>query len=101
MLDRQEVDKQNALQVAEAADRAGAIVSEQIRAIIDQATANAEQIRKEAELEADAIRQRAAESASRMLERIQALDGPLSQLVADLKHEAESLTAEFQGSRGT
>ena len=95
VLDRQEVDQQNALQVAEAADRAGAIVSEHIRSIIDQAEANAEEVRRSAEQEADVIRRRAADSATRMLERINAIDGPLSQLVAELQREADSLTAEI------
>jgi hypothetical protein len=83
-----------ALQVAEAADRAGAIVTEQIRSIIEQAQSGAAQIRESAERDAAAIRQRAAESASRLLERINAIDGPLSQLVSELQREAESLTAD-------
>ena len=80
-----------ALQVAEAADRAGAIVTEQIRSIIEQAQSGAAQIRESAERDAAAIRQRAAESASRLLERINALDGPLSELVSELQREAQGL----------
>jgi vacuolar-type H+-ATPase subunit H len=95
VLDRREVENENALQVSEAADRAGAIVTEQIRSIIEQAEVNAQEIRANAEREADAIRQRAAESAQRMLQRIEAIDGPLSELVAELQREAEGLTAEF------
>jgi vacuolar-type H+-ATPase subunit H len=95
VLDRREVENENALQVTEAADRAGAIVTEQIRSIIEQAEVNAQEIRANAEREADAIRQRAAESAQRMLQRIEAIDGPLSELVAELQREAEGLTAEY------
>jgi vacuolar-type H+-ATPase subunit H len=95
VLDRREVENENALQVSEAADRAGAIVTEQIRSIIEQAEVNAQEIRANAEREADAIRQRAAESAQRMLQRIEAIDGPLSELVAELQREAEGLTAEY------
>jgi vacuolar-type H+-ATPase subunit H len=95
VLDRREVENESALQVSEAADRAGAIVTEQIRSIIEQAEVNAQEIRANAEREADAIRQRAAESAQRMLQRIEAIDGPLSELVAELQREAEGLTAEF------
>ncbi|MEA2398031.1 MAG: hypothetical protein QOK25_1587 [Thermoleophilaceae bacterium] len=99
MLDRQDNDKQNALQVTEAANRAGAIVTDHIRSIIDQAEASAAEIRRAAEVEADAVRQRAAESAARILERIDALDGPLSELVAGLQREADSLTSDFDRSR--
>jgi cell division septum initiation protein DivIVA len=97
VLDRQDNDKQNALQVTEAADRAGAIVTDHIRSIIDQAEANATEIRRAAEAEADALRQRAAQSASRILERIDALDGPLSELVAGLRREADALTSDSDG----
>jgi molecular chaperone GrpE (heat shock protein) len=94
-LGRQDEESRAALQVAEAADRAGAIVTEQIRGIIEQAQSGAAQIRESAERDAAAIRQRAAESASRLLERINAIDGPLSQLVAELQREAQSLTDGF------
>jgi cell division septum initiation protein DivIVA len=87
VIDGQEVDQQSALPVGEAADRAGAIVTEHIRSIIEQAEANAEEIRRDAHQEADAIRQQAAGSASRMLERIRAIEGPLAELVAELEHE--------------
>lgn len=95
MLDRHDADRQNATQVAEAADRAGAIVTEQIRVILEQAEANAEEIRRAGQRDAEAITQRAGEAASRMLDRINAIDGPLSALVADLRREAENLAAEF------
>ena len=83
----------DALQVAEAADRAGAIVTEHIRSIIQQAESGAADIRESAERDAAAIRQRAADSASRLLERINAIDGPLSELVGELQREAERLAA--------
>ena len=95
VLERQDVEQQNAMQVAEAADRAGAIVTEHIRSIIDQAEVNAEEIRRGAEQEADVIRRRAADSAVRMLERIKAIDEPLTELVAELQREADNLTAEI------
>jgi hypothetical protein len=44
------------------------------------------------------VRRQAAESANRILERIRALDGPLSELVAELQREAERLNAESQPS---
>ena len=94
MLDHQDADRQIASEGAEVADRAGAIVTEQIRAIIEHAEANASEIRASAVRDAEAMTQRAAESAARVLERINALDGPLSELVAELQREAESLAAE-------
>ena len=100
MLDRHRADRQNNVQVAEAADRAGALVTEHIRSIIDQAETNAEEIRQGAEREAQEIRERAAESAARLLERINAIDGPLAELVSDLRREAEALAGEFE-TRGT
>jgi RNA polymerase primary sigma factor len=83
VLDPQEVEHQ----AGEAADRAGAIVTEHIRSIIEQAEANAEEIRRSAEEEADAIRQQAAGTAQRLLERIRAIEGPLAELVAELERE--------------
>jgi cell division septum initiation protein DivIVA len=95
VLDRQEVDKQNA-QVGEAADRAGAIVTEHIRSIIDQAEANAEEIRRGAQQEAEAIRHQAADSAARMLERLRAIEGPLAELVTELERELGGVPAEYE-----
>lgn len=94
MPDPQDSDHQNLLQVGEAADRAGAIVTDHIRTLIEQAEASAEEIRSNAEREAAGIQKRAADAASRVLERIDAIDGPLSELVADLQREADSLTSE-------
>jgi glutamyl-tRNA reductase len=95
VLDRQEVDEQNAQQVEAAADRAGAIVTEHIRSIIEQAEANAEEIRRSAQEEAETIRQQAAGSASRMLDRIRAIEAPLAELVAELEREANVLPSEL------
>lgn len=91
MLDREEVERQNAMQATEAANRAGAIVSEQIRAIMEQAEANAEEVRRTAEREAQDIKAHAAGSAARVIERIQAINGSLNDLVAELRQETESL----------
>jgi cell division septum initiation protein DivIVA len=87
-------NRENDLQAAEAADRAGAIVTEQIRSIIGEAEASAEEIRRNAEIEAEGIRQRAAESASRLLQRINAINGPLAALAAELQRELDGAPAE-------
>jgi cell division septum initiation protein DivIVA len=96
VLHREKNDRESAVQVAEAADRAGAIVTEQIRSIIGQAEANAEEIRRNAEAEAQAIRQQATESASRLLERINAINGPLTELAAELQREVEGVPVEAE-----
>lgn len=92
-------DRQTALDITEAANRAGQLVTEQIRSIIDQAQEGANEMRRNAEQDASSIRQQAAESANRILERIRALDGPLSELVAELQREAERLGPGNQSSR--
>ena len=89
-------ENQTALEITEAANRAGQLVTEQIRSIIDQAQEGANELRRTAEQDASAIRQQAAESANRILERIRALDGPLSELVAELQRESERLGSDNQ-----
>jgi vacuolar-type H+-ATPase subunit H len=96
VLHREKDDRESVVQVAEAADRAGAIVTEQIRSIIGEAEANAEEIRRSAEVEAEAIRQRATESASRLLQRIDAINGPLAELAAELQREVAGVPAETE-----
>ena len=89
-------ENQTALENTEAANRAGQLVTEQIRSIIDQAQEGANELRRTAEQDASTIRQQAAESANRILERIRALDGPLSELVAELQRESERLGSDNQ-----
>jgi hypothetical protein len=99
VLDRNEVERQNALQVAEAADRAGAIVSDEVEAIMGQAEANAESIRRNADRDAHNIREQAVEAASRVAERIDALTNSLGEHAEELRREAEGLH-EAAGRRG-
>jgi cell division septum initiation protein DivIVA len=80
------------IHVAEAADRAGAIVTDQVRSIIEAAETNAEEIRRNAERDAAVIRREAAEAANRILERLGSVEGPLGELVAGLRREADRLT---------
>ena len=88
-------ERRDLVQVVEAADRAGSIVTEQVRAIIEAAESNAAEIRRDAERDAAAIRREAAEAANRLLDRIDALEGPLADLVGGLRREADSLTADL------
>ena len=86
-------ERKDLVQVVEAADRAGSIVTEQVRSIIEAAETNAAEIRRDAERDAVVIRREAAEAASRLLARLDALEAPLTDLVQGLRHEADSLTA--------
>jgi cell division septum initiation protein DivIVA len=82
------------LEVVEASDRAGALVAQHVRAIVDAAEADAARIRERAEEDARRIVRQAADAAARVLAEIDALDGPLSETVAGLRRQADQLTAD-------
>jgi hypothetical protein len=81
-------------ELTQAADRAGAIVSEQIRSMMESAESRAQEIRVAAEQEAEQTRAQAAASAGRILDRIDALERPLSDLVISLRRESDRLGTE-------
>jgi len=83
--------------LSEAANRAGAIVSEQIRSMVESAETRATEIRQAAEQEADASRAAAHAATARILERIDALERPLGELVASLRREMDRLSTEVEG----
>jgi flagellar biosynthesis/type III secretory pathway protein FliH len=91
-------DEQNRdiLQVVEAADRAGSIVTEHVRSIIDGAEERAAEIRQKAEEDAQKTREAAAQAAAAVLKRIDEAGAPLADLVADLRTEAERLSAKAE-----
>jgi HAMP domain-containing protein len=91
VLDSNEVERQNALQVQEAAERAGSIVSDEVEAIMQQAEANADEIRRNAAQDADNLRSDAADTGSRVAERIEALSGALGEHVDELRREVDAL----------
>lgn len=93
MADEQNRDMQ---QVAEAADRAGSIVTEHVRSIIDGAEERANEIRRKAEEDAQRTRDAAAQAAAAVLKRIDEAGAPLAELVADLRTEAERLAAKSE-----
>ena len=99
VLDRDEVERQNALQVREAAERAGTLVSDEVESIMGQAEANAEEIKRNAASDAESIRSQAAESASRVVERIETLSGALGEHAEQLRREVEDLDSSA-GDRG-
>jgi cell division septum initiation protein DivIVA len=85
--------RQDLVQVGGAADRAGAMVTDQVRSIIEAAEKKADEIRLSAERDAEQIRQQAAEAADRILGRLDAIEEPLFQMVSSLRSEADSLSA--------
>jgi F0F1-type ATP synthase membrane subunit b/b' len=91
-------DEQNTdiLQVVEAADRAGSIVTEHVRSIIDGAEQRAAEIRQKAEADAQKTRDAAAQAAAAVLKRIDEAGAPLAELVANLRTEAERLSAKSE-----
>jgi cell division septum initiation protein DivIVA len=86
--------RQDLVQMGTAADRAGAMVTEQVRSIIENAERNAEEIRRNAERDAEQMRADAVEAAHRILDRLDAIEGPLADLVSGLRREADSLTSD-------
>jgi hypothetical protein len=92
-------ERKDLVQAVEAADRAGSIVTEQVRSIIEAAETNAAEIRRNAERDAVAIRQQASAAANRILERLGAIEAPLGELVAGLRREADSLSADADADR--
>jgi hypothetical protein len=84
------------LNVVEAADRAGAIVTEHVRSIVDGAEERAAEIQQKAEEDAQKIRDAASQAAAAVLKRIDEVGAPLAELVADLRTEAERLSAKSE-----
>lgn len=95
MADRKGRSSDELTKAVEAADRAGSIVTDQVRSIIEGAQARADEITGSARQDADEIRRQAHGSASRLLERIDAMEGQLGSLVGSLRREADQLATEF------
>lgn len=84
------------IELNEAARQAGYIVTEQIDAIIERAQREAEAIRRDAERDAEDTRREAVEAAQRLLGRLQALEFPLGNLVANLRDEMEHVSRQLE-----
>ena len=82
--------------LGEAGRRAGSIVTEHIDAIIASAERRAEEIRREGERDAEAKRRAAIASAQVLLERINALERPLGELVVSIRGEMDRLAGELE-----
>jgi cell division septum initiation protein DivIVA len=98
LVNRQEGNKKDLVRAVEAADRAGAIVTEQVRSIITAAETSADETRRNAQRDAYAVRKEAADAANRVLERLDAIEGPLGDLVAGLRREADTLSTDLDRS---
>ena len=91
-------DDKSIFEAVEAAERAGSVVSEQIRSIMEAAQAKADEIERQAQEEADRSRQESAEAATRLLEQIDEMEGHLSGLVQSLRREADQLSVSLERS---
>ena len=99
MPDSQAGEDKSIFEAVEAAERAGSVVSEQIRSIMEAAQAKATEIARQAQQEADRSRQESAEAATRLLEQIDEMEGHLSGLVQSLRREADQLTVGLERSQ--
>jgi cell division septum initiation protein DivIVA len=101
LLDRNEVERQHALQASEAADRAAAVVEGEVQSIMEHAEAGADEVRRNAERDAHHLREEAAATGSRVVERVEALAGALTEHAAQLRREVDGLHAPSGGQRET
>lgn len=95
MVDGPSSEEDDLSRAVEAADRAGAIVTDHVRSIIDAAQARADEIERSARDEADELRSQAEKSARRVLERIDAVEGHLGKLVTGLRRDADNISGEL------
>lgn len=91
-------EQENSLaELTEAARRVGLTVNEHVTSVVDLAERQAEEIRRSADLDAEATRSDAIESAKRVFERISALEVPLGELVETLRLEVATVERELEG----
>ena len=88
-------------ELADSARRAGNIVTEHIDQIVAVAERRADEIRDEAQRDADNKRRAAIGSAQILLERISALERPLADMVLTIRGEMERVTAELENGHHT
>src|SRR4051794_23793414 len=87
--------------IAGPADRAGSIVTDHVRSTIEAAEAKAAEIRRQADEDARRTRETAHEVATEVLGRIDALGGPLAELVNDLRTQADRLATPTATERSS
>lgn len=91
-MDSQGTRQDDLSRAIEASERAGSIVSDHVRSIIDAAQTRAGEIERNAQQEAQQIRTEAYEAATRVLERIDSMEDRLGSIVSELRQEASSLS---------
>lgn len=99
MAETQDVQQDELSRAVEAADRAGSIVTDHVRSIIDAAQTRAAEIERNAQREADEIRTAAYEAATRVLERIDSLESRLGGVISQLRSDAASLSGDLDKHR--
>lgn len=92
MVDPQGTRQDDLSRAIEASERAGSIVSDHVRSIIDAAQSRATEIERKAQQEAQEIRNEAYEAADRVLERMDSLEDRLGTVITGLRQEASSLS---------
>ena len=92
MAELQGTQQDDLSRAVEAAERAGSIVTDHVRSIIDAAQTRAAEIERKAQDEAREIRTEAYESANRVLERLDSLEDRLGGLVSGLRQDASRLS---------
>lgn len=99
MAETQDVHQDELSRAVEAADRAGSIVTDHVRSIIDAAQTRAAEIERNAQREADEIRTEAYEAATRVLERIDSLESRLGGVISELRSDAAGLSGDLDQQR--
>ena len=99
MIDRPGNEQDELTRAVEAADRAGSIVTDHVRSIIDAAQTRAAEIERNAQREADEIRTEAYEAATRVLERIDSLESRLGGVISELRSDAAGLSGDLDQQR--
>ena len=95
MANPESMEQGDLARAVEAAERAGSIVTDHVRSIIDAANTRAAEIERTAVQEAEEIRTEAYESAGRVLERVDSLEDRLGRLVNELRSEVSSLSGSL------
>ena len=96
MANTQAGEDRGIFEAVEAAERAGSVVSEQIKSIMEAAQAKADELERQAQDEAERSRQESAAAATRLLQQIDEMEGHLSGLVQSLRREADQLTVSLE-----
>lgn len=92
--------KNNLGDLGGAAQRVGTMITEQVHLIVEDAERQADELRNEASSSADRTRRDATDSARLVLERIQALERPLAELVRSLNLEIEKVAGQIRMAEG-